>query len=84
MTKKFSIHPDNVWTIEECKKVLEAYIHKTNVKGNICCYREFSLSGAKQQAQAKSELENKSNNLTRAEDLCPNLTGPDRFGWVQA
>lgn len=57
LTKKFSIDPDDVWTLEECKKVLDACIRKNNVKGIICCYREFKLSRAKQQAQAKSELE---------------------------
>ena len=39
LTKKFSIDPDDVWTLDECKKVLDACIRKNNVKGIICCYR---------------------------------------------
>ncbi len=32
LTKQFGIHPENVWTIEECKNVLGACIRKKNIK----------------------------------------------------
>ncbi|MGL4645526.1 MAG: hypothetical protein ACRCVL_00175 [Cetobacterium sp.] len=35
LAKKYGIHPDKVWSIEECKKVLGACIRKKNLKGII-------------------------------------------------
>ncbi len=44
-------------SVDECKKVLGACIRKNNVKGIICCHREFGLALATQQSQRNSELE---------------------------
>ncbi len=63
LTQKYEIHPDKTWSVDECKKVLEASIRKNNVKGIICCYREFSLTLATQQSQRNSELEKQNNEL---------------------
>ncbi len=57
LTQKYEIHPDKTWSVDECKKVLGASIRKNNVKGIICCFREFSLTLATQQSQRNSELE---------------------------
>ncbi len=46
-----------------CKKVLGASIRKNNVKGIICCHREFSVTLATQQSQRISELEKQNNEL---------------------
>ncbi len=45
------------------KKVLGASIRKNNVKGIICCHREFSVTLATQQSQRNSELEKQNNEL---------------------
>ncbi len=63
LTQKYEIHPDKTWSVDECKKVLGASIHKNNVKGIICCHREFSLTLATQQSQCNSELEKQNNEL---------------------
>ncbi len=63
LTQKYEIHPDKTWSVDECKKVLGASIRKNNVKGIICCYREFSVTLATQQSQRNSELEKKNNEL---------------------
>ncbi len=63
LTQKYEIHPDKTWSVDECKKVLGASIRKNNVKGIICCYREFSLTLATQQSQRNSELEKQNNEL---------------------
>ncbi len=63
LTQKYEIHPDKSWSVDECKKVLGASIRKNNVKGIICCYREFSLTLATQQSQRNSELEKQNNEL---------------------
>ncbi len=63
LTQKYEIHPDKTWSIDECKKVLGASIRKNNVKGIICCYREFSVTLATQQFQRNSELEKQNNEL---------------------
>ncbi len=63
LTQKYEIHPDKTWSVDECKKVLGASIRKNNVKGIICCYREFSLTLATQQSQRNSELEKQNDEL---------------------
>ncbi len=63
LTQKYEIHPDNIWSVDECKKVLGASIRKNNVKGIICCHREFSVTLATQQSQRNSELEKQNNEL---------------------
>ncbi len=63
LTQKYEIHPDKTWSVDECKKVLGASIRKNNVKGIICCYREFSVTLATQQSQRNSELEKQNNEL---------------------
>ncbi len=45
------------------KKVLGASIRKNNVKGIICCHREFSVTLATKQSQRNSELEKQNNEL---------------------
>ncbi len=57
LTQKYEIHPDQTWTVDECKKVLGASICKNNVKGIICCHGELSLTLATQQSQRNSVLE---------------------------
>ncbi len=44
LTQKYEIHPDKTWSVDEYKKVLGASIRKNNVKGIICCHREFSVT----------------------------------------
>ncbi len=74
LTQKYEIHPDKTWSVDECKKVLGASIRKNNVKGIICCYREFSLTLATQQSQRNSELEKENNELrTRVSTLTKKL-----------
>ncbi|KAI2654670.1 GMP synthase [glutamine-hydrolyzing] [Labeo rohita] len=51
------------WSVDECKQVLGAYIRKNNVKGIICCHREFGLALATQQSQRNSELEEQNKEL---------------------
>ncbi len=63
LTQKYQIHPDKTWSVDECKKVLGASIRKNNVKGIICCHREFGLALATQQSQRNSELEEQNNEL---------------------
>ncbi len=63
LTQKYEIHPDKTWSVDECKKVLGASIRKNNVKGIICCHREFSVTLATQQSQHNSELEKQNNEL---------------------
>ncbi len=63
LTQKYEIHPDKTWSVDECKKVLGASIRKNNVKGIICCYREFSVTLATKQSQHNSELEKQNNEL---------------------
>ncbi len=63
LMQKYEIHPDKTWSVDECKKVLGASIRKNNVKGIICCYREFSVTLATQQSQRNSELEKQNNEL---------------------
>ncbi|KAL0194854.1 hypothetical protein M9458_008426, partial [Cirrhinus mrigala] len=63
LTKKYEIHPDKTWSVDECKKVLGACIRKNNVKGIICCHREFGLALATQQSQRNSELEEQNKEL---------------------
>ncbi len=63
LTQKYEIHPDKTWSVDECKKILGASIRKNNVKGIICCYREFSVTLATQQSQRNSELEKQNNEL---------------------
>ncbi len=63
LTQKYEIHPDKTWSVDECKKVLGACIRKNNVKGIICCHREFGLALATQQSQRNSELEKQNNEL---------------------
>ncbi len=63
LTQKYEIHPDKTWSVDECKKVLGASIRKNNVKGILCCYREFSVTLATQQSQRNSELEKQNNEL---------------------
>ncbi len=63
LTQKYEIHPDKTWSVDECKKVLEASIRKNNVKGIICCHIEFSVTLATQQSQRISELEKQNNEL---------------------
>ncbi len=63
LTQKYEIHPDKTWSVDECKKVLGARIRKNNVKGIICCHREFSVTLATQQSQRNSELEKQNNEL---------------------
>ncbi len=63
LTQKYQIHPDKTWSVDECKKVLGACIRKNNVKGIICCHREFGLALATQQSQRNSELEKQNNEL---------------------
>ncbi len=63
LTQKYQIHPDKTWSVDECKKVLGACIRKNNVKGIICCHREFSLALATQQSQRNSELEEQNKEL---------------------
>ncbi len=63
LTQKYEIYPDKTWSVDECKKVLGASIRKNNVKGIICCYREFSVTLATQQSQRNSELEKQNNEL---------------------
>ncbi|KAI2655653.1 Metabotropic glutamate receptor 6 [Labeo rohita] len=53
---KFSIDPEKVWSVEECKKVLGACIRKKNIKGIICCHRKFTLSLAQEQTQCIAKL----------------------------
>ncbi|XP_048858162.1 uncharacterized protein LOC125725341 [Brienomyrus brachyistius] len=57
LTHKYKIHPDKTWSVDECKKILGACIRKKNVKGIICCHREFGLTLSTQQSQRISELE---------------------------
>ncbi len=63
LTPKYEIHPDKTWSVDECKKVLGACIRKNNVKGIICCHREFGLVLATQQSQRNSELEEQNKEL---------------------
>ncbi len=63
LTQKYQIHPDKTWSVDECKKVLGASIRKNNVKGIICCHREFGLALATQQSQRNSELEEQNKEL---------------------
>ncbi len=63
LMQKYEIHPDKTWSVDECKKVLGASIRKNNVKGIICCHREFSVTLATQQSQRNSELEKQNNEL---------------------
>ncbi len=63
LTQKYEIHPGKTWSVDECKKVLGASIRKNNVKGRICCFREFSLTLATQQSQRNSELEKQNDEL---------------------
>ncbi len=63
LTQKYEIHPDKTWSVDECKKVLGACIRKNNVKGIICCHREFGLALATQQSQRNSELEEQNKEL---------------------
>ncbi len=63
LTQKYEIHPDKTWSVDECKKVLGACIRKNNVKGIICCHREFGLALATQQSQHNSELEEQNKEL---------------------
>lgn len=63
LTQKYEIHPDKTWSVDECKKVLGACIRKDNVKGIICCHREFGLALATQQSQRNSELEEQNKEL---------------------
>ncbi len=63
LTQKYEIHPDKTWSVDECKKVLGASIRKNNVKGIICCYREFSVTLATKQSQRNAELEKQNNEL---------------------
>lgn len=63
LTQKYDIHPDKTWSLEECKKVLGACIRKKNIKGIICCHREFSLAAAVQQSQRSAELEEQNKEL---------------------
>ncbi len=63
LTQKYEIHPDKTWSVDECKNVLGASIRKNNVKGIICCYREFSVTLATQQSLRNSELEKQNNEL---------------------
>ncbi len=63
LTQKYEIHPDKTWSVDECKKVLGACIRKNNVKGIICCHREFGLALATQQSQRNAELEKQNNEL---------------------
>ncbi len=63
LTQKYEIHPDKTWSVDECKKVLGASIRKNNVKGIICCHREFSVTLATQQSQHNSELEKQNDEL---------------------
>ncbi len=63
LTQKYEIDPDKTWSVDECKKVLGACIRKNNVKGIICCHREFSVTLATQQSQRNSELEKQNNEL---------------------
>ncbi len=63
LTQKYEIHPDKTWSVDECKKVLGASIRKNNVKGIICCYREFSVTLATKQSQRNSKLEKQNNEL---------------------
>ncbi len=63
LTQKYEIHPDKTWSVDECKKVLGASIRKNNVKGIICCYREFSVTLATKQSQHNSELEKQNDEL---------------------
>lgn len=63
LTQKYEIHPDKTWSVDECKKVLGACIRKNNVKGIICCHREFGLALALQQSQRNSELEEQNKEL---------------------
>ncbi|XP_052475369.1 uncharacterized protein LOC128031168 [Carassius gibelio] len=63
LVKKFGIDPEKVWSIEECKKVLGSCIRKNNVKGIICCHREFGLALATQHSQRNSELEEQNKEL---------------------
>ena len=63
LIKKFGIDPEKVWSIEECKKVLGSCIRKNNVKGIICCHREFGLALATQHSQRNSELEKQNKEL---------------------
>ncbi len=63
LTLKYEIHPDKTWSVDECKKVLGASIRKNNVKGIICCHREFSVMLATKQSQRNSELEKQNDEL---------------------
>ncbi len=63
LTQKYEIHPDKTWSVDECKKVLGASIRKNNVKGIICCHREFGVALATQQSQRNSELEEQNKEL---------------------
>ncbi len=63
LTQKYEIHPDKTWSVDECKKVLGASIRTNNVKGIICCYREFSVTLATKQSQRNSELEKQNDEL---------------------
>ncbi|XP_048034872.1 uncharacterized protein LOC125260506 [Megalobrama amblycephala] len=74
LTKKFGIHPEKVWSIEECKKVLGACIRKKNMMGIICCHREFTLSIAQDQIQRIAKLEEQNKQLhTRVSRLTQKL-----------
>lgn len=63
LTQKFGIDPDRTWYLEECKKVLGACIRKGNIKGIICCHREYSLALAAEKDQCIKELEKKNQDL---------------------
>ena len=63
LTKKFGIHPEKVWSIEDCKKVLGACTRKKHIKGMICCHREFSLSIVQEQAHCIDKLKEQNKQL---------------------
>ncbi len=63
LTQIYEIHPDKTWSVDECKNVSGACIRKNNVKGIICCHREFGLAQATQQSQRNSELEEQNKEL---------------------
>lgn len=63
LTKKCGIHPEKVWSIEDYKKVLGACIRKKNIKGMICCHREFSLSIVQEQARCIDKLKEQNKQL---------------------
>ncbi len=44
ITQKYEIIHPRLGRLDECKKVLGASIRKNNVKGILCCHREFSVT----------------------------------------